>query len=80
MAYFELSDETGRLRSAAPRGGRYSLPSCSVLTQTASVRQEIDCKMQSNSSWAKPKLDLPSCSLFSGCSLYEARNRLQVAI
>jgi hypothetical protein len=26
----------------------YGLPSCNILTQTASMRQEIDCKMPSN--------------------------------
>ena len=29
-------------------GPKEDLPSCSVLTQTASMRQEIDCKMPSN--------------------------------
>src|SRR6266404_6430281 len=34
------------------------LPSCSVLTQTASVRHEIDCKMQPNSAGAPCRLVL----------------------
>jgi len=32
-----------------------SLPTCSVSAQTASVRQELDCKMPSEDRWAREK-------------------------
>src|SRR5204863_5660575 len=37
--------QIGRFRGLGPKAGWLS---CSVLTQTASVRQEIDCKMPPN--------------------------------
>jgi len=39
------------------REDRFALPTCSVFSQTAHIRQEMDYKMRSNSNSAKRRYD-----------------------